>query len=99
MDGPWHEEHGFSDEVVPHAAAAGEPTRWAICALYRRVALLTAREIQVLELMPSGKSNREIADELVVLDAVKKHVGHILDKSGAANRTPGGRAPGVGMVR
>ena len=102
MDAPWHEEHGFHDEVVdmpPRPASLR--ARWAICALHRRVALLTAREIQVLELMASGKSNREIADELVVvLDTVKKHVGHILDKPGATNRTQAiARAHVVGMVR
>jgi LuxR family transcriptional regulator, maltose regulon positive regulatory protein len=54
---------------------------------------LTDREMQVLGLMAAGRSNQEIADELVVvLDTIKKHVGHILDKLGAANRTPGGRA-------
>jgi LuxR family maltose regulon positive regulatory protein len=38
--------------------------------------------------MAVGMSNQEIADELVVvLDPVKKHVGHIFDKLGAANRT------------
>jgi len=35
-----------------------------------------------------GDPNRGIAAELyVTLDTVKKHVGHILDKLGAANRT------------
>ena len=35
-----------------------------------------------------GRSNQAIAAELVVtLDAVKKHVGHVLGKLGAANRT------------
>jgi LuxR family transcriptional regulator, maltose regulon positive regulatory protein len=49
---------------------------------------LTEREVQVLALVAAGRSNQEIADELVVvLDTVKKHVGHILDKLGAANRT------------
>ena len=49
---------------------------------------LTAREIEVLGLVAAGKSNSRIADELVItLDTVKKHVGHILDKLGAANRT------------
>ncbi len=49
---------------------------------------LSARELQVLTLLAAGKSNQEIADELVVVrDTVKKHVGHILDKLGAANRT------------
>jgi LuxR family maltose regulon positive regulatory protein len=49
---------------------------------------LSDRELQVLELLAAGKSNQQIADELVVvLDTVKKHVGHILGKLGAANRT------------
>jgi LuxR family maltose regulon positive regulatory protein len=49
---------------------------------------LTARETEVLGLLAAGKSNPRIAEELVItLDTVKKHVGHILDKLGAANRT------------
>jgi LuxR family transcriptional regulator, maltose regulon positive regulatory protein len=49
---------------------------------------LTARERQVLALLAAGRSNRLIAAELyVTLDTVKKHVGRILDKLGAANRT------------
>jgi LuxR family maltose regulon positive regulatory protein len=37
---------------------------------------------------PSGRPNQAIAGELVVtLDTVKKHVGHVLGKLGAANRT------------
>jgi ATP/maltotriose-dependent transcriptional regulator MalT len=42
----------------------------------------------VLALLATGRSNQQIADELVVaLDTVKKHVGRVLDKLGAANRT------------
>lgn len=49
---------------------------------------LTRREIEVLDLLAAGRSNRLIAEELVVtLDTVKKHVSHVLDKLGAANRT------------
>jgi LuxR family transcriptional regulator, maltose regulon positive regulatory protein len=49
---------------------------------------LSDRERQVLRLLAAGRSNQQIADELVVaLGTVKKHVGHILDKLGAANRT------------
>ena len=49
---------------------------------------LTSRELEVLRLLAAGRSNQSIARELVVsLDAVKKHVGHILGKLGAANRT------------
>jgi LuxR family transcriptional regulator, maltose regulon positive regulatory protein len=49
---------------------------------------LSGRELEVLGLLASGRSNRAIAEELVVtLDTVKSHVTHILDKLGAANRT------------
>ena len=49
---------------------------------------LTARELEVLSLLAAGRSNQAIAAQLVVaLDTVKKHVTHVLDKLGAANRT------------
>jgi DNA-binding NarL/FixJ family response regulator len=44
----------------------------------------------VLRLLAAGKSNQRIARELV-LDAVKKHVTHILGKLGAANPDRGRR--------
>lgn len=49
---------------------------------------LTRREMDILHLLADGKSNQEIANELVLsLNTVKKHVANILDKLGAANRT------------
>ena len=49
---------------------------------------LTRRELEVLRMVAAGRSNQAIARELVVtLDTVKKHVGHVLGKLGAANRT------------
>ena len=49
---------------------------------------LTNREFEVLKMLAAGRSNQAIARELVVtLDTVKKHVGHVLGKLGAANRT------------
>ena len=49
---------------------------------------LTSREFEVLRMLAAGRSNQAIAGELVVtLDTVKKHVGHVLGKLGAANRT------------
>jgi LuxR family maltose regulon positive regulatory protein len=61
---------------------------------------LTARELQVLDLLAAGRSNRRIAAELVVtVDTVKKHVGHVLDKLGAANRTEAAaRARQLGLI-
>ena len=49
---------------------------------------LTSRELEVLGMIAAGRSNQAIARELVVtLDTVKKHVGHVLGKLGAGNRT------------
>ncbi len=49
---------------------------------------LTPRELQVLRLIAVGKSNREVAEELVIsLSTVAHHVTNILNKTGAANRT------------
>jgi LuxR family transcriptional regulator, maltose regulon positive regulatory protein len=49
---------------------------------------LSRRELEVLRLLAAGKPNQQIADELVLaLNTVKRHVTHILEKLGAANRT------------
>ncbi|MFE7190646.1 response regulator [Kitasatospora sp. NPDC057541] len=51
-------------------------------------AALTGREEEVLRLMATGLSNPEIAQSLVVsLETVKTHVGNVLTKLGAQNRT------------
>jgi LuxR family maltose regulon positive regulatory protein len=62
---------------------------------------LSPRELEVLGLLAAGKSNQQIADELVVVpDTVKKHVGHILSKLSAANRTQAvARARALGLLR
>jgi serine/threonine protein kinase/DNA-binding CsgD family transcriptional regulator/tetratricopeptide (TPR) repeat protein len=49
---------------------------------------LSERELEVLRLVATGKSNREIARELVLaLGTVKSHLHHILQKLGARSRT------------
>ncbi|MGW0897819.1 response regulator [Streptomyces goshikiensis] len=51
-------------------------------------AALTGREEEVLRLMATGLSNPEIAGSLsVTLETVKTHVGNVLTKLGAQNRT------------
>ncbi|WP_234322728.1 response regulator transcription factor [Streptomyces sp. NRRL S-350] len=51
-------------------------------------AALTGREEGVLRLMATGLSNPEIAQSLAVsLETVKTHVGNVLTKLGAQNRT------------
>ncbi len=49
--------------------------------------VLTAREVQILELMAKGMSNARIAAQLVISEGtVKQHVKHILRKLHAGNR-------------
>ena len=62
---------------------------------------LTAREREVLTLLSSGQSNREIASALFVsLPTVKTHLAHIYAKLGAKNRNDAlGRAVALGLLQ
>jgi LuxR family maltose regulon positive regulatory protein len=64
------------------------------------VEALSARELEVLTLLATGKSNRAIAEELVVtLDTVKRHVTNLFNKLGVANRTQAvARARELGLL-
>jgi len=49
---------------------------------------LTPREVEVLRLIANGRSNQNIADELVIsFNTVTNHVKNILGKTGCTNRT------------
>lgn len=61
---------------------------------------LTRRELDVLRLLASGRSNKEIASSLVVaVGTVKVHIERILGKLGASNRSEAAiRAIELGIV-
>ena len=71
--------------LVEKAAAASEgaePTRSS-----KYPGGLTQREVEVLRLIAVGRSNREIAEELVIsLNTVIHHIRNIFAKIGSANR-------------
>jgi DNA-binding CsgD family transcriptional regulator len=49
---------------------------------------LSPRELEVLRLVASGKSNAQIAADLVLsVHTVARHIANILEKTGTANRT------------
>lgn len=61
---------------------------------------LTPREVEILELVAQGQTNRQIAERLIVaVGTIKVHVEHILGKLGAADRTQAAvRAVELGIV-
>jgi DNA-binding NarL/FixJ family response regulator len=70
--------------VVLHPEAAASPTK----ASSRRGSVLTARELEILEMMAEGIDNRRIALRLrISRNTVKFHVASILDKLHASSRT------------
>ncbi|MEU0503848.1 response regulator transcription factor [Nocardia sp. NPDC005998] len=74
----------FPDAV--RRLAAGRPVRRH--AATGRATALTGRETETLRLMAKGQSNPEVAEQLQVsLETVKTHVGNVLAKLGASNRT------------
>jgi LuxR family maltose regulon positive regulatory protein len=62
---------------------------------------LSARELEVLELVAAGSSNQEIAVQLVIApNTVKRHVKNILGKLAASNRTQAvARARDAGLLK
>ena len=84
------------DEATP----AASPSRGRGVSIPGLVEALSERELEVLRLLATGKPNREIAGELyVAVDTVKKHLTHIFEKLGAANRTQAtARARELGLL-
>jgi LuxR family maltose regulon positive regulatory protein len=76
------------------------PPRHGAVAVPGLIDPLTARELEVLDLLAVGKPNQAIAAELVIsLDTVKSHVAHIMAKLEVANRTQAvARARQLGLL-
>ena len=56
--------------------------------LARNPAGLTTREFEVLQLLASGKANKDIAEALFIsTHTVAVHVARVLEKTGSSNRT------------
>jgi DNA-binding NarL/FixJ family response regulator len=54
----------------------------------RRAGTLTAREVEVLQLLAFGHTNKDIAEQLFISpDTVKTHLEHIFEKLGTSDRT------------
>jgi DNA-binding CsgD family transcriptional regulator len=99
-----HLPSAYLDRLLEGFEQAGQavlPRSRRGAALPGLVAALSARELEVLGLLAAGKPNPAIAQELVItLDTVKRHVTHILDKLGVANRVQAvTRARELGLLR
>lgn len=81
-----HERVVIKEAPVPTPAPGGEPFRPD---KNKREALgITPRELEILELIAQGLSNREIAEKLFVSEnTVKTHSSRVFDKLGARRRT------------
>jgi len=54
----------------------------------RKAETLTAREVEILQLLAFGHTNKDIAEQLFISpDTVKTHLEHIFDKLGTSDRT------------
>jgi DNA-binding NarL/FixJ family response regulator len=74
-------------EVHLDPVVARQLTR-EIAAPQQTAATLTAREREILVLIAQGKSNRDIADALVISErTARTHVSHVLTKLGLTSRT------------
>ncbi|MBN1530514.1 MAG: helix-turn-helix transcriptional regulator [Thermoleophilaceae bacterium] len=84
---------GVQARVVQRAAAEGDPLPLlrlitARPEVSRRPEPLSRRELEILEMIATGAKNAEIASRFVISqNTVKTHVGQILRKLPAANRT------------
>jgi DNA-binding NarL/FixJ family response regulator len=88
----------LTDENRRHAEPLPEPAeKWREETLTEP---LTDREIEILRLLALGKTNRQVAKELLIsLSTVKTHVQHVSIKLGVSDRTQAAvRAAELGLL-
>ena len=74
--------------LYPTAMYASPQERASSASDWRSPDPLSKREMEVLQMMAKGSSNRDIAERLVItVDTVKRHVSNILGKLQTSNRT------------
>ncbi|QBD76913.1 LuxR family transcriptional regulator [Ktedonosporobacter rubrisoli] len=74
----------FEQQALPTARASSFASQTIVSGL---LSPLTARELEVLHLLEQGKTNQEIANQLIIsLATAKKHVANLLGKLEAENR-------------
>jgi transcriptional regulator of acetoin/glycerol metabolism len=97
-----------SDPVLPQASLVGVPERRTLVGLADRsvqvttfVEELTARELDVLDLIVAGHANKQIAQRLHISEkTVKTHVSNVFGKLGVQSRTQAAmRAINAGVVQ
>jgi DNA-binding NarL/FixJ family response regulator len=72
-------------QAPPHTPAADAPGR------DERLALLTVRELDILRMLGSGRTNQEIGERLALsVGTVKNHISSIFSKLGVRDRTQAG---------
>ena len=88
----WFSDHDMHQEAARHAHLASDlaQSRTAVLAADKQplVEPLTARELEVLELLADGYANSEIARQLyIAVGTVKRHLNNIYGKLGVGSRT------------
>jgi LuxR family maltose regulon positive regulatory protein len=90
----------FDDSSSPAPRAVPEMPATSVSQHLSMIEPLTRREVEILQLICAGYSNREIAERLsVTLNTVKKHTSHIYGKLDVKSRTQAiARAQEIGLL-
>jgi len=71
----------FSASVTRRLARLRQQTSHRAATSDKKSALLTSREVEVLQLIAEGKANKETASDLgISIKTVEKHRGHLMEK-------------------